>query len=242
MNEGDDKMKRTLLLSFAAAFLADIVPGMSQTFEYSVKHRHILKDCRGVLKINPEGVEYKTNYLKDSRKWIFADIRTFELKSADKISIITYEDQKRWIGKDKVFEFALLDKKATPELSAFLLSRIEKPMELAVLPIDAEKPAYEIAVKHLRAITGTRGVLRIYPDKVAYITSTAGDSRYWRISDIQRFSQPDRYRFEIVSYLPKAGGPTEVYNFQLIHDLPQGAYDYLWVRLHPSSYYPEIRR
>ncbi len=61
-----------------------------------------------------------------------------------------------------------------------------------------------------------------------------------RFGDIERFSRPDRFRFQIVSYVPKAGGPTEAYNFQLMEDLPEGAYDYLWVRLHLSSYYPAV--
>jgi hypothetical protein len=225
----------TLMLVFG------IVPLRAQNFEYSVKHRHILKDCRGVLTITPDGVQYKSTREKDSRKWSFEDIRVFEIKSPTEISIVTYEDQKRWAGKDKVFEFTLLDKKATPDLGAFLLSRIKRPLELAVIPEDSEKPVYEIPVKHLRTISGTRGVLRIYADKVVYKSPTAGDSRYWRIADIERFSQPDRFRFEIVSFLPKAGGPTEVYNFQLIEDLPEGVYDYLWTRLHPASYYPAIQ-
>jgi hypothetical protein len=235
-------MKRILFLSFSAILLIRIAPGMTQTFEYSVKHRHILKDCRGILTIGAGGVEFKATRSKDSRSWSLDDIRTFEVKSAGEISIVTYEDQKRWAGKDKIFEFKLQGKKATPELSAFLLNQIKRPMQLAVLPAETEKPAYEMPVKHLRTITGTRGVLRIYPDKVVYATATPGDSRFWRITDIQRFSQSDRFRLEIVSYLPKAGGPAETYNFQLIVDLPQGAYDYLWTRLHPSSYYPEIQR
>ena len=40
----------------------------------------------------------------------------------------------------------------------------------------------------------------------------------------------DRFRIEIDSYLPEA------YNFELMDDLPEGLHDYLWVRLHPSSY------
>ncbi len=235
-------MNRYLLISFAILTFFGAAPSWAQNFEYTVKHHHLLKDCRGVLKVTPDGVEYKTAHAKDSRKWNFDDIRTFEVKSPTEISIVTYEDQKRWLGKDKVFEFTLLDKKATSELSAFLLSHIKRPMELAVIPEHTEKPAYEIPVKHLRTISGTRGVLRIYPDKVVYQTSVTGDSRYWRLEDIERFSQPDRFRFQIVGYVPKAGGPTEVYNFQLIEDLPEGVYDYLWLRLHPSSYYPEIER
>ncbi len=234
-------MYRSLLLVHTMALLIVGIPARAQTFEYSVKHHHTLKDCRGVLKITPDGVEYAASKAKDSRKWKFENIRTFEVKSPTEISLVTYEDQKRWFGKDKVFEFTLLDKKATPELSTFLLSHVKRPMEIAIVPEDAEQPAFEIPVKHLRTITGTQGILKIYNDKVVYQTSTKGDSRYWRISDIQRFSQPDRYRFQIVSYLPKAGGPTEDYNFQLFEDLPPGVYDFLWLRLHPSSYYPEIR-
>jgi hypothetical protein len=41
-----------------------------------------------------------------------------------------------------------------------------------------------------------------------------------------------------VSDVPMTGGPTEVYNFQLLEEMPAGVYDYLWIRLHPSSYYP----
>jgi len=233
-------MHRCVFLLSTIALQIITVPARAQTFEYSVKHHHTLKDCRGVLKVTPEGAEYTATRAKDSRKWKFDNIRAFEVKSPTEISLVTYEDQKRWFGKDKVFEFTLIDKKATPELSAFLLSHVKRPMEIAVIPENAEKPAFEIRAKHLRSITGTEGVLRIYNDKVVYQTETKGDSRYWRISDIQRFSQPDRFRFQIVGYLPKAGGPTEDYNFQLFEDMPAGVYDYLWVRLHPSSYYPEV--
>ncbi|HYK91338.1 MAG TPA: hypothetical protein VE398_21385, partial [Acidobacteriota bacterium] len=200
------------------------------------------RDCRGTLRITPSGVEYKTARAKDSRTWKFEEIRTLEIKSPTEISVVTYEDQKRWFGKDKVFEFTLLNKKATPELSAFLLSRVKRPMELAVIPEEGAKPAFQIPVKHLHTVVGAMGVLRIYPDRIVFQTPRAGDSRYWRLADIERFSQPDRFRFQIVSYVPKAGGPTEVYNFQLMEDPPEGVLDYLWVRLHPSSYYPDVLR
>jgi hypothetical protein len=233
-------MHRSILVLL---FVFSVLPvSLAQSFEYAVKHHHTLKDCRGTLKITPEGVEYRASHSKDSRKWTFDGIRNLEIKSPTEIAVVTYEDQKRWAGKDKVFEFTLLDKKATPELSAFLLSHVKRPMELAVLPEETEKPAFEIPVKHLHTIVGAIGVLRIYSDKVTFRSSKEGDSRYWRLADIERFSRPDRHRFQIVSYLPKSGGPTEVYNFQLMEDLPDGAYDYLWVRLHPSSYYPAIRR
>ena len=108
-----------------------------------------------MLLINQDGVEYKASKTTDSRKWTFNDIRALEIKSPTEISIITYEDQKRWAGKDRIFEFSLLEQKATPELSAFLLSRVKRPMKLAVLPEDSGKPEYEIPVKHLRGWGGS---------------------------------------------------------------------------------------
>jgi hypothetical protein len=212
----------------------------AQSFEFAVRHRHLLRDCRGTLKISAAGVEYQTEHSNDARKWKFKEIQTIEVNSPARISLVTYEDQKRYAGKDRIFEFELLSEKARPELTAFLLEHVRRPMILAVLP-EAEKPAFEIPVKHLHTITGAAGNLKIYPDRVVFQSAREGDSRIWRLADIERFSQPDRFRFQIVGRVPKAGGPTEAYNFQLMEDLPPGVYDYLWVRLHPSSYYPEVR-
>jgi plastocyanin domain-containing protein len=63
-------------------------------------------------------------------------------------------------------------------------------------------------------------------------------SRYWRYSDIQGFSHPTRYRFEITTFEKKFGGPAKVYDFQLKEDLPSPAYDYVWVRVNPAELYP----
>ncbi len=229
-------MFRTLLVLTFVFSSWSVIP--AQVFEYQVRHIHALRDCRGSLKIMDGGVEYKTAHAKDSRVWKFEEIRTLEVKSSTEISLVTYEDQKRWAGKDKVFKFVLLDKKATPELTAFLLDHVKRPMALAILPETNAKPVFEIPVKHLRVVVGTTGMLRIFPDRITYQTSREGDSCYWRWSDIERFSQPDRFRLQIVSYVPRVGGPTEAYNFQLMQDLPEGVYDYIWVRLHPSAYYP----
>ncbi len=235
-------MKRYLAIAFTLSVLFGAAPAWAQNFEYAVRHGHTLKDCRGKLTIKPEGVEFSAQKAKDSRKWKFEEIRTIEVKSPSEISLVTYEDQKRWFGKDKVFEFTLLDKKATPELSTFLLSHVKEPMELAVVPEEGSKPTFQMAVKHLHTVVGAMGELQIFTDRIVFKSSKVGDSRFWRLADIERVSQPDRFRFQIVSYAPKAGGPTEVYNFQLLDDLPEGVLDYLWVRFHPSSYYPDTLR
>ncbi len=232
------------LLSLLFLFLAAAASSAAENqFQYSVRHHHTLKDCHGVLTISDTGVEYRTVHKNDSRRWNFDEIRLLRVESPTAVSILTYEDQKRYMGKDRTFSFQLVEGKVSADLSAFLLARVKRPMVLAVLPPlaqDAEKPAFEIPVKHLHTIEGVMGVLRIYADRMIFQAAREGDSRYWRLSDISRFAQPDRYRFQIVSDVPMTGGPTEVYNFQLLNELPEGVYDYLWARLHPSSYYPAV--
>lgn len=235
MNMSSHSPKR-LILALAVGIVC--APSIAaQVFEYPVLHRHLFKDCRGTLRISEAGVEYQTAHAKDGRKWKFDEIRTIEVNSPQSISLVTYEDQKRLAGKDRIFEFDLLGDKATPQLSAFLLQHVKRPMVLAVLP-ESGNPDFELRVKHLGTVSGAMGVLSVFPDRLIFKSSREGDSRLWRLADVERFSQPDRYRFQIVSRVPMAGGPTEVYNFQLLDDLPSGLYDYLWLRLHPSPYYP----
>jgi hypothetical protein len=208
-------------------------------FEFRVRHQHVLKDCRGTLLFTSEGIAYRMADSKDARTWQYDDIQTIEVKSAAEVSLVTYEDQKRLAGKDRVFTFKLLDGKITPELSAFLLARVSRPMRLAVIP--ARGPAvYELKAKHLRPISGALGVLRVYADSVVFESDMSGDSRLWRYPDIERFAQLDRYRVQVVGSVSTPGGPTEAYTFELMRDLPDGLYDYVWTRLHPSSYYPEV--
>jgi hypothetical protein len=209
----------------------------AQEFEFTVRHGHVLKDCRGTLRITPEGIEYRTTHTADSRTWKYEEIQVLKVESPTRLAMRTYEDQSRFLGKDRTFEFTLLEGKVSPEVSALLLSSTPRPAEVAVLS-EYGKPTFELRAKHMHVLGGAMGVLRIYTDRVAFQSQKEGDSRVWRLKDIQRFGQPDRFRLQITGYLPKSGGPTEVYNFQLLEDLPDGLYDYLWVRLNPSSYNP----
>jgi hypothetical protein len=213
------------------------MPLRAQAFEFRVRHHHVLRDCRGTLRISPDGIEYATSNKGHARTWKYADIQVVQVESRAQLAVRTYEDQALLLGKDRMFEFTLLEGKVPAELSAFLLDRGARPVEVAVLP-EYGKPVFELRAKHLHTFGGAMGALRVYPDRVVFQSDKEGESRVWRLRDIQRFGQPDRFRFQITGWVPKTGGPTEVYNFQLLEDLPEGLYDYLWVRLNPSSYAP----
>lgn len=223
----------------ASAFFSSPQLVSAQSFEFTVEHQHALRNCRGTLTITPDKIEYKTTHKKDSRTWRYIDIRQIKVESPTVLEIVTYEDQRRMLGRDRIFKFRLLVGQITPELSALLMAEATHPLVTSVMPMSDGAPTFELAVKHLHTLGGCEGVLRIYPDRVTYESrDRPSDSRFWRYTDIEHFGHPARYRFEITTYEDRFGGPTKVYNFQLKEEFPARAYDYLWVRVHPTKFYP----
>jgi hypothetical protein len=232
-------MRKPLLLAVAAFVIAASKPTAAQRFEFPVEHEHTLRNCRGRLTITPEKIEYKTSQRKDSRMWLYVDIRQIKVESPTRLEIVTYEDQRRMLGRDRIFVFRLLEGEITSEVSALLMAKASRPLVTSVMPVTDGSPTFEIPVKHLHIFGGCQGTLRIYPDRVTYESSDRPtDSRYWRYRDIEHFGLPTRFRLEITTFEEKWGGPQKVYNFQLKGDFPAQAYDYLWVRVHPAEFRP----
>ncbi len=232
-------MKKLILTTFALTFFLAPKLALAQSFEFQVERELIFRNHRGTLVITTDGIEYKTSQKNESRSWRYTDIQQIKIESPTELEILTYEDQRRMLGRDRIFKFRLLEGKVTPEVSAFLTARATRPIATSVAPAPNVEPKYETAVKHQHALGGCEGALKIYPDRIVYESAeTAAHSRYWRYSDIQGFSHPSRYRFEVSTFENKFGGPTKVYEFQLKEDLPAQAYDYVWVRVNPAELYP----
>ena len=228
-------MKRMTLIIFIAAFFA-VKPAAAQSFELPVEHQRALRNCRGTLTITPEKIEYKTDCEKDLRTWSYAELKQIKVESPTRIELVSYEDQKRMLGRDRIFKFKLLEGEISSEISALLMAKATRPLVTNVMPEAGGTPDFEVPVKHLHRFGGCMGTLRIYSDRVVYESKDMpSDSRYWRYSDIQNFSRPERFRFEIVSFENKFGGP-KAYDFQLREELPSSAYDYVWLRVYPSKF------
>ncbi|HZS04762.1 MAG TPA: hypothetical protein VFD58_08000 [Blastocatellia bacterium] len=213
-------------------------PAAAQRYQFAAEHLHTLRNCRGTLVITPDGIEYQTDHKPDARAWRYVEIRQITVVSPAELALTTYEDQRRMVGRDRVFRFRLPGGKLTPEISAMLMERATHPIATSVMPQSDGTPAYEVPVRHLHRFGGSAGVLKIYPDRMTFESrETPSDSRFWRYSDIQNFSQSERFRFEIATFEGHFGGQKS-YDFQLKEDLPSQAYDYVWVRVYP----PKLRR
>ena len=228
-------MKRLTLIIFVVAFFA-AKPAFAQNYELSVEHEHTPGACQGTLVISPDQIEYKTTHKQDARTWRYDELRQIKIESPTEIKLVSYEDQKQMLGRDRVFKFKVLAKEITPEISAFLMERATRPLVTSVMPVTKGDLRFEVPVKHLHTFGGCLGTLKIYSDRVVYESKDMpSDSRNWRYGDIQNFSQSSRFRFEVTSFESKFGGP-KAYNFQLREELPAGAYDYVWARVYPSKF------
>jgi plastocyanin domain-containing protein len=228
-----------MLVIFASVFFLATEMAAAQSFEFPVERERLLRNHRGTLVITPDKIEYRTSQKNESRSWRYTDIQQIKIESPTELEILTYEDQRRMLGRDRIFRFRLLEGKITPEVSALLVARSERPVATSVAPVTDGEPKFETAVKHLHAFGGCEGALKIYPGRVTFESADKPEhSRYWRYSDIQGFGHPSRYRFEITTFEEKLGGPTKVYDFQLKEDLPAPVYDYVWIRVNPAELYP----
>jgi hypothetical protein len=221
----------TLLLFFA------VNPASAQSHELPVEHEHMFRNCRGTLVITPEGIEYRTDHKEDARAWRYSDLRQIKIESPTSIELVSYEDQKRMLGRDRVFKFKAIEGGITSEIGRLLVERATRPAVTSMGPVTDDAPAFKIPVKHLHPFGGCAGTLKVYTGRMVYESEDMpSDSRYWRYGDIQNISQSERYRFEIVTFEDRFGGP-KTYNFQLREALPAHAYDYVWARVYPSKFH-----
>jgi hypothetical protein len=100
-------MNESSLLQLLVLSCGFFSPG--PVFEFRVRHHHLFNDCRGTLGIFAQGIEYHTSHKEDGRKWSFEELRMIKISSPSELSLVTYEDQERFLGKDRIFEFTLME-------------------------------------------------------------------------------------------------------------------------------------
>jgi hypothetical protein len=227
-------MKR-IVIGMGLLMLCAANSTLAQSYEFKVEREDTLRNQQGKLIITPEKIEYLTDHKGDSRAWRYDELRQVKFDSPQRIVLVSYEDQKWKLGRDRIFKFKVLEGEISPAVSALVMDKAARPLVTSVMPAIEGEPRFEVLVKHLHAFGGCVGTLKIYSDRVVYESKDMPtDSRYWRYSDVQNFSQSERFRFEIVTFESKFGGP-KAYNFQLREELPATAYDYVWARVFPSK-------
>jgi len=208
---------------------------LAQEFRIPVRHDHTVRSCQGELVITGEEVAYHTTHRRHARRWRFSDIQLMTVASRTELSVLTYESDRWTLGRDRTFRFRVTKGELSPEVSAFLLSRIGRPVAMA-LAAPWREPLYEFGARHRHRFGGCQGTIRIHPEGVAYVSlDHPRDSRFWRWLDIQGIGRLGPYHFEIVTYEPEFGGPARPYVFDLKVSMSDEVYDFLWERVYGTA-------
>lgn len=225
-------MKQGVISFLLAGMLSYGVGLQAAETKLGVRHDHTFRSCQGVLIFSGTGVEYQTDHKKHARTWKYEDIQQLGLLGPKEVSILTYEDSKWLLGKDRGFRFEANAGEITASLWAELQSKLTRPLVSSLIP-PGIVPSFAIPVKHEQSIVGTHGTLEISDHYIIYRTTTPKDSRIWRYEDITsigttgayqlRLTVPDRMKGEL--------GGDRNFVFTLKQRLKPEIYDFIWWKI-----------
>lgn len=180
------------------------------------------KPARGSLTISSVGADFRPAK-GEPIHWAVEDIRTVDLPSSRKLSLITYQNRRWHVPGDRPFVFDLKNA-MPPEVAANLVRLVGKPAINGV-PAPHLSNLATIGARHPTRIGGSNGVLRFRDGGIDYLAAKGNDSRTWRWADIQTVAHPGPYRLRVAGYL-------ETFDFELKQPLPYGLFDRVWDHLY----------
>lgn len=216
------------LLVTGLVFLVLPVAVGAQTL--SVRHDHDpWGGCEGELEISEDGIRFEPDEGDHRREWAWIDIQSFDRRSPNEFSILTYEDLKWHLGQDRAFDFTVLPGETSLTDSAFAMIRenLARPVTDRI-PMTIP-PVYQVAVKHLHFFGGCEGILTFGDDYIVYAADHEEDARTWRVQDIRNAwsSGPFNLDLHVHEEDRLAGSKTSRFAFQLKEPLSETYYDQL---------------
>ena len=220
-----------------ALLLAAVAHGAS----YAVRHDHVRNGSAGALVITDAGISFQEagKHADHSRQWRWTDIQQLTL-SSDELRILTYEDAKWKLGRDREYVFEELpDGLATasvPVLRAHLQGRFVEAL--------AQKftSTWQAEAKLQRKFSGADGVIIAAADQIVFQAKRPDESRTWRIADIDSITSSGPYDLTITTYerarLSRAD--RSEFHFQLKERLPQDRYNALWRRVNEAKGWKDL--
>ncbi len=186
---------------------------------------HGLKAAPGNLIFSGDGIEFRSSEERFSHRWLYSDVKTFDL-TLRRLVIIDYENRHHRMPGERRFRFDL-GQPVPPSVAAELALRVGKPVRNGD-PDPKGASLSAIPARHGTRFGGSNGTLRFRDEGIDYVTTGGEGSRSWRWSDIQTLANPDPYHFRI-------GGYREIFEFELKQPMSRQFFDRLWDRLYASN-------
>ncbi len=208
--------------------LALAFPMWAQTGTYEVRHRHLHGGAQGVLRIDADFLSFDEGgkQAKHSRQWKFEDIQELVL-APDTLRIVTYEDERWELGRDRVWVFDRLAAAIAIDWYPIFSKKLDQRF-VAALADEKVNPEWRIPVKLTHGRGGSQGALLIGTDGVVYKSGQPSQSRTWRIADIENVASSDPFDLTITTH-------ERDFRFQLKEALSRPRFDELWQRVNRAS-------
>jgi hypothetical protein len=175
------------------------------------------------VKVTDSGISYVLDKKKNgSLKW--DEIQQVTL-SDDELTLLTYEDRKWMLGRDRELEFDLpkgYAESVAPTLRQHLQGRF-----ISALAATGE-PVWQMPARLLEGNKGTLGTLAWRPGMLSF---TGGDrTRQWPVAEIQNVSSSGRDELTLATYekYGRLHGANRQVRFQLRAPLDPEKYQQLW--------------
>src|SRR5205807_9687051 len=144
----------------------------------------------GTLRVGDDSVSFDEKG-KHTREWKFEDIQQLSLNSAG-LRILTYEDRKWLLGRDREYVFDRLPEDLAKQSYALLRSKLGQRFVAELAEADVV-PLWQVGAKLRHGLSGSQGTLTIAVDRIVFDTQATGESRTWLFRDIDNVSTAGPY-------------------------------------------------
>ena len=213
----------------------------ADSLTFRVRHQHMRHGADGILRVSNDGIAFEESgkYADHSRQWRFEDIQQLTL-SAETLRIKTYEDRRWDFGRDREFVFDRLPKDLAAQLYPIFSRRLDQRFVAAVADDQVDKQvkaAWEAPAKLLHWSGGSQGNIMVGSDRVVFRADSPGQSRTWRIGDIDNLSSSGPFDLTITTFerATNSYASHKDFHFALKRPLSEADYNALWTKVNQSK-------
>ena len=151
-------------------------------FSFKMRHDHNpWGECIGEMTVSESGIKFESNEEEHSFDRDWTGIQSLDRKTAMEFTILSYEDRKWLVGRDRPLNFTVVEGIGLQD-QVFSLIKQNLPVPVVDRVVaDVGETLYEIPAKHLHTFGGCEGILRFSPGVIVFDSQNREDSRSWRI-------------------------------------------------------------
>ena len=219
-----------IFLLLLLVVLPGLLPAAETSFDV-IHHKALFADGRGVLSISDEGIRFDAKHADNSRSWNYLDIQFLDRVSPTELIVLTYEDIRRFAGRDKRYRFRLTSGAIGDDLFSEMTRRLGRPVSNRVFTLSEQEVRLDVSAKHLHRFGGCQGRVLATAGAIYFKSDDKSHSHEWLLDrDVDSVWSADRYQLDV--HVRSPGGPVHpIERFRFLLKEPLDAHWYRRLKL-----------